>query len=92
MFCCNITGKFFNLKNSEKYREHFPKFGCISRFRAISYVLTKILFNEVKILSKIEQNKNIKCIGMSDVGYDAILEDKFDYTNTYYHKTIFRHL
>jgi SAM-dependent methyltransferase len=85
MYQCNITGNFFNLEDSEKMREFHQRFGCVSRFRAVSYVLTKILFNEVKILSEIEKNKKIKCIGMSDSGYDKILEDKFDYINTYYH-------
>jgi hypothetical protein len=85
MYFCNITGNIFDLSDSEKNREFFPKFGCISRFRAISYILTKMLYNEVKILANLEINKNIKCIGMSDVGYDTILREKFDYINTYYH-------
>jgi hypothetical protein len=85
MFCCNITGKYFNLENNEKTRESGSRFGYNCRFRAICYVLSKQLFNEVKILNNLEKHKNITGIGMSDSGWADICQQKFNYVNTYYH-------
>ncbi len=89
MFICNITGKTFNLNNNEKHRELGVRFGYNNRFRAICYVFCKLFYGECKILSNLETNKNLKGIGMSDSAWANILEKKFDYTNTYYHKSPF---
>lgn len=86
---CNITGKNFTVEDNEKHRELAVRFGANSRHRAVIYFLTKNIFKEPKILVDLEKNKNIKGIGMSDSGFDKILEDKFDYTNTFYHKEPF---
>ena len=86
MYTCNITGKKFDLKNEDKHREGGLAFGYNCRFRAISYLLTKMLYNEVKILTKIPINKKIKGIGMSDSSWANICAEKFDYKNTFYHK------
>jgi hypothetical protein len=88
-FICNINGKRFDLVENEKSRESCVRFGYNSRFRAICYVLSKLLFNEVKIMASIEKNKMVKGIGMSDSGWASICEDKFNYINTFYHKEPF---
>lgn len=85
MYTCNITGKKFDLDDTEKDRELCVRFGHNSRFRAICYILTKMLYREVKIMSNLEVNKNIKGIGMSDSGWAGICKEKFDYINTFYH-------
>jgi len=85
MYCCNITGKKFDLHENEKNRELAIRFGYNSRFRAISYVFTKLFYGECKILCNLEDNKNIKGIGMSDSGWATIFEKKFNYINTFYH-------
>lgn len=86
MYVCNITGQSFELEDNEKKRELGLRFGYNNRYRALSYVFTKLFYGECKILSDLETNKNIKGIGMSDGGTLAqIFEDKFNYTNTFYH-------
>lgn len=85
-YICNITGNKFILSDNEKTREGGNKFGYNCRFRAICYILTKLLFNQVKILYDLDINKNIKGIGMSDSGWANICEKKFNYINTFYHK------
>jgi SAM-dependent methyltransferase len=85
MFCCNITGQKFDLTYYDKHRELGVRFGYNNRFRAICYVLTKLLFGECKILSELEENKNITGIGMSDSGWADICAQKFNYVNTFYH-------
>ena len=85
MFYCNITGQTFVLNDNEKHRELASRFGYNSRFRAICYVFTKLFYGECKILSNLEENKQIKGIGMSDSGWANIFKEKFNYTNTYYH-------
>jgi SAM-dependent methyltransferase len=84
-FICNITGQTFDLNDNEKHRELASRFGYNSRFRAICYVFCKIFYGECKILSNLEENKNIKGIGMSDSAWANIFKKKFNYTNTYYH-------
>ena len=86
-FCCNITGNQFTLNDEEKHRELGKRFGYNNRFRAICYVLCKVLYGECKILTNLEKNKNIKGIGMSDSNWAYILEEKFNYVNTFYHKS-----
>ena len=79
MYICNITGKKFDLDDNEKDRELAIRFMFNSRFRAICYVFTKLFYGECKILNKLEDNKTIKGIGMSDSGWATIFEKKFDY-------------
>ena len=84
MFTCNITGKKFSLSKEDIGREKGCTFGYNSRFRAIRFVLTKVLFNESKIVSLCQENKNIKGVGMNDGPWASILEQKFNYINTFY--------
>jgi SAM-dependent methyltransferase len=83
MYTCNITGKKFNLIEEEKNREGGLVFGYNCRFRAISYLFTKMLYQEVKILSKVPINKKIRGIGMRDSSWSTICEEKYDYVNTF---------
>lgn len=84
-FLCNITGNRFDLNDNEKHRELGSRFGFNCRFRAICYVFCKLFYGECKILKDLEKNKNLKGIGMSDSAWANILQDKFNYINTYYH-------
>lgn len=85
MFTCNITGNKFDLEEEEKTRDGGLKFGYNSRFRAICYLLSKMLFRKIYILEQMEENKEIKGIGMSDSDWANICSKKFNYTNTFYH-------
>ena len=80
-YICNVTGNTFKLDDNEMGRESGVRFGYNIRYRAISYILTKLLFGEVKILNDIPENKNIKGIGMSDC-WPGICTTKFNYINT----------
>ena len=84
-YICNITGQQFNLDENEKDRELAIRFGFNSRFRAICYIFCKLFYGECKILDTIEENKNLKGIGMSDSGWANMFEKKFNYINTFYH-------
>ena len=88
-YICNITGKTFHLKDDEKHRELGSRFGFNIRFRAICYIFCKLFYGECKILRTLDINKNIKGIGMSDSGWANIFADKFNYVNTFYHKSPF---
>jgi len=84
-FVCNITGNRFDLDDKEKDRELAIRFGFNSRFRAICYVFCKLFYGECKIMNNLENNKNLKGIGMSDSGWANIFKEKFNYINTFYH-------
>jgi hypothetical protein len=86
MYTCNITGNKFDLNEDEKNREGGTRFGHNVRFRAICYVLSKMLYDDIRIITNLETNKNIKGIGMSDSGWADICSKKFNYINTFYHK------
>ena len=85
VYICNITGKVFDLDDSEKNRESGMRFGYSSRFRALCLALSKSLYDgEVKIMTSIEVDKTIRGIGMSDGIIANLLEEKYDYTNTFF--------
>lgn len=84
MYTCNITGKKFNLEAGEKNREGGLAFGYNCRFRAVTFLLTKMLHHNVEILSKILINKDIKGLGMSDSAWSVLCEEKYDYVNTFH--------
>jgi SAM-dependent methyltransferase len=88
-FLCNITGQTFDLDDTEKDRELANRFGYNTRFRAICYIFCKLFYGECKLLTTLEENKNIKGIGMSDSGWATIFEQKFNYINTFYHTSPF---
>lgn len=78
---CNITGDKFTVEDNDKKREGTLFHGFNSRFRAICYVLTKVLYNKICILEKIPIDKNIRGLGINDKTWSVICEDKFDYVN-----------
>lgn len=86
MYTCNITGKKFDLKVEDKHREGGLSFGYNCRFRAICYLLTKMLYNEAKILTKVPINRNIKGLGISDSSWSELCSEKYDYINTSHNK------
>ena len=88
-FICNITGRNFDLNDEEKNRESGNRFGFNCRFRAICYVFCKLFYGECKIMDNLNKNKNLKGIGMSDSGWARLFEEKFNYTNTFYHTSPF---
>lgn len=83
MYICNITGNSFELDDEDKGREKGNKFNYISRYRAICYILTKELYGDVKIIKELECNKDISGIGITESEWSKILENAFNYTNTY---------
>ena len=85
MYLCNITGQQFDLNDEEKTRESGVRFGFNNRFRAICYVLTKLLYGKCEVLHRLKPNKNIRGIGMSDSAWSYFLAKKFNYINTFYH-------
>jgi hypothetical protein len=85
MYTCNITEKKFDLKEEDKNREGGNAFGYNCRFRAICYLLSKMLYNDIKILTRVPINKKIKGIGMSDSSWAEICKEKYDYVNTHNH-------
>lgn len=89
-FICNVCGKenIAVLLNEIKNREFQSCRNCGSslRMRSLMLALSKELFGKELILSEFPINKKIKGIGLSDwCGYAKILEEKFSYTNTFYH-------
>jgi hypothetical protein len=86
MYTCNITGKKFNLEAKDKNREGGLAFEYNCRFRAICYLLTKMLYDKIKIFVKVPINKKIKGIGMSDSFWATICEEKYDYINTFHNR------
>ena len=87
MFTCNITGQKFTVDETDpRERETGVAFGYNSRFRAICYVLSKALYGRVEILKDIPEDKSKTGIGMSDSSWASICQEKFNYTNTFYHQ------
>ena len=78
---CNITGEKFTVENEDKKREGALFNGFNSRFRAICYVLTKVLYNKICVLEKIPKDKSKRGLGINDKSWAGICEEKFDYIN-----------
>lgn len=86
-YICNITNQKFIYDESQITRESPTINGYNSRERCLIYCLIKKLNLKPNIFSKIQENKNIKGIGISDNNNLAqILYNKFNYTNTFFHK------
>ncbi len=90
-FRCNICGKICRSpQDAVQNRELTSCYHCGSnrRFRSIAAALTTELFGRIITLCKLQSQKNICGIGMSDaLIYGGILQKKFTYQNTFYHKT-----
>lgn len=89
IFVCNICGA-----RSSAELTHVVDRGlatcsnCKSsnRFRSVVAALQERLFNEVMPLTHLQSRKEITGLGMTDSRvYSKLLEQKFNYTNTFYH-------
>lgn len=90
-FICNICGRdnIQALLSEVENREFQSCRYCGSslRMRSLMFALSKELYGKAMTLPDFPVNKKIKGIGLSDWdGYSKILEEKFSYTNTFYHK------
>ena len=89
---CGICGGVYSLDKKGNFREGAlcSDCGASGRSQAIAYALTHYVFQQDVALKKIQKNKKIKVVGLSDgPAYAAILADKCNYKNTYYHKEPF---
>jgi SAM-dependent methyltransferase len=87
-FRCNVCGADCRSAPEAISRETIScqRCGSTVRFRAIAHLLTTELFGRSIALPDLQRRKDISGIGLSDFGpYARQLEDKLDYTNTYYH-------
>ena len=83
-FTCNICGAYNQV---EAFATEPASCACGSnvRLRALIHLLSMELFGSSLILKDFPTLKAIRGLGLSDqLGYAAILAEKFDYTNTYY--------
>ena len=89
-FTCNICGTSNNSKIRDLCREASSCTKCQSnvRFRSIIYLLSRELHSGKNfLLSDFQKNQNIAGASFSCPAYYAgILEEKFNYHNTYYHQ------
>jgi SAM-dependent methyltransferase len=89
-FLCNICGRADSLPSADFSRESglCPYCRSTVRFRSIIHALTVELFGENRSLPSLPPRKDIRGIGLSDwPGYAGPLRKKFDYKNTYYHRS-----
>jgi len=89
---CPICGTSYSLNISVHSREGklCPNCGGSGRSQAIAYHVSKILTNSVSPLRSHKMDKSKKIVGLSDGKvYADILEKKYDYTNTFYHREPF---
>jgi SAM-dependent methyltransferase len=89
-FTCNICGEKCRERLSTIHSDgsSCPGCGSSSRFRAVIYGLSVGLFGKSLLLQDFPADKRVRGAGMTDwVGYACRLTSKFDYTNTYYHKS-----
>jgi SAM-dependent methyltransferase len=85
-FVCNVCGASNCLPKVRLDREdgRCVKCQCYCRLRSIMYALTAHFSPDEMILAAMAPRKDIRGIGCSDWGYVRLLEEKFDYINTFY--------
>jgi len=89
VFCCNICGNENSYLIDDLTREVPTCTFCRSsvRTRSIISLLSEQLFGKPIELNEFPEDPDISGIGLSDwLGYSKVLEKKFNYSNTYYHK------
>lgn len=90
LFACNICGQRTSANLMDVVDREKPSCGhCRSslRFRALIAALQERLLGEIIPLRFMPERKDITGLGLSDESlYSVILEEKFNYTNTFYHK------
>lgn len=88
-FTCNICKAVNHVFKEQLNREKRSCSSCGSsvRTRSIIHLISNELYHRSIPLPDFPVQKNVKGIGLSDwERYARGLKDKFDYTNTYYHK------
>jgi hypothetical protein len=90
-FTCNICGTHnTDVAEGAWHREMTGCSGCRSnpRFRGVILALQQYLYGETETAFKdVQVRKHIKLLGVSDDKICAdLFQNKFSYTNTYYHK------
>jgi SAM-dependent methyltransferase len=87
-FRCNICGRKTSFPQEHLLREQWSCVNCGSsvRWRSIIHALSIELFGRSLAICDFPIRKDIRGLGMSDwVTYAKRLEEKFSYTNTFYH-------
>jgi len=88
-FRCNVCGVWNTCPGDKIGRETASCDGCGStvRMRSIIHLLSTALYGRSMPLPEFPQDKAVIGKGLSDwVGYAGPLEEKFSYTNTFYHQ------
>ncbi len=84
-FTCNICGTGNALEEIPWEEPTCSGCGSNVRMRALIYMLSIELFGAARTLPEFPKDKKIRGFGLSDaLLYATPLEEKFDYTNTYY--------
>jgi len=84
-FTCNICGAGNALEEIPWEESTCSGCGSNVRMRALIYMLSIELFGAARTLPEFPKDKKVRGFGLSDaLLYATPLEDKFDYTNTYY--------
>jgi SAM-dependent methyltransferase len=92
VFQCNICGERGTAKLESLTREARSCLNCKSspRTRAVIRALSRCLFQKNLILSEFPSRKDLVGLGLTDAShYASRLKQKFDYTNTFFHKEPF---
>jgi SAM-dependent methyltransferase len=86
-FTCNICGRVNSAAELPWETPTCKRCGSNMRFRALLYLLSRELFGEGACLAHFAKLRAIRGMGLSDdLIYAPMLEEKFDYTNTFLHK------
>ncbi len=86
-FRCNVCGERQRVEESLLGREVPSCASCSStvRLRSVVHLLSLELFGESLALPDFPRLKDLRGLGLSDwEGYAGALEDRFDYSNTFY--------
>ena len=84
-FTCNICDKGNALEEIPWEESTCSGCGSNVRMRALIYMLSIELFGAARTLPEFPKDKKVRGFGLSDaLLYATPLEEKFDYTNTYY--------
>lgn len=87
-FVCNICGQQNEFRGTmERETRSCAQCGSSVRLRALIHLLSREIFGAALTLPQFPVMKRIRILGMSDSqDYAERLAEKFDYTNTFFHK------
>lgn len=92
-FQCNICEGISKQKISILAEREVPSCnfcGSTLRFRSVINALSICLFGDTITLPNFKNNKKIKGVGLSEwSGFSKVLEEKFDFINTFFHQEPF---